>query len=537
VLATVFAVAAVAKLRDSRGSRRAALEFGVPVRLAPAVGIGLPLVELAIAAGLVAEPAAPIAALAAAALLVAFCLAIAANLARGRTPECNCFGRVHSAPAGWSTVARNVAFAAIALWVAGGMNEPKAAVALGVGATALLVPALAVAWRRAHRRKASEPLDKGLTVGTEAPAFPLLAELLVRGRPVLLLFTDRDCGPCRNLVPEVGDWRRQLAGQLEITVLENADELADAYGAMATPSGVLVGADGRIAAEAAAGRAAIEALVARAAPHFKPTAADARVAPGRAAGLRRRELIVRAGSAWAASSFMFAWPARAARDLRNGRRPCPKPSQLRCGGECISVLTDRRNCGTRCENLKRCRNILPGSPGYPEGYREVCAGGRCIRDTDGSRCTVARDEAGDRGLSNVPPNQCGGGLVCCEGQCVDPTRPPNCGGCGGTATGQRPACCEGARRDLQSDPRHCGRCFNRCPDDKPTCYAPPGTPMSDVCRKNCGDRLDRCSGKCYDPETELCCGDNVYTIASLHPDARCCDDQIEIRPPGSFFCP
>jgi hypothetical protein len=355
---------------------------------------------------------------------------------------------------------------------------------------------------------------------------------------VLLVFTDRGCGPCLELKPDLERWGGELEDVLQIEVRENAEALADAYGVLGTPSAVLVGTDGRVAAEAAAGRTAIEALIARVAPGFEPKPADASAAPrGRAPGLRRRELIVRAAGAWTASNFMLAWPARAARDLRNGRRPCPKPSQLRCNGECINVLTDRRRCGTKCSNLKRCRNILPGTPGYPEGYREVCAGGRCIRDTDGSRCTAAREPDG-RGLPNVPPNQCGGGLICCEGNCVDPTRPPNCGGCGGAATGQRPACCEGARRDLQSDSRHCGRCFNRCPEDKPTCYAPPGTPMSDVCRKNCPDPLFRCGGdKCHNPDTELCCGGQVYTIASLPPNAECCGDEIEIRPPGSFFCP
>ena len=536
LLAAVLAVAAVAKLRDLRASRHAAREFGVPVWLAPAVGIALPFAELAIAAGLVADPSAYLAALAAAALMATFCLAIAANLSRGRTPECNCFGRVHSAPAGRATLARNVTLTALALGVAAGSGDPVPALALGAAIAALLVPALAAARRGVRAEPAPEP--DGPPVGAPAPEFPALPALLVPGRPVLLLFTDRDCGPCRELAPEVGDWRRQLAGRLEIAVLENEPEVADSYRATATPSAVLIGADGRIAADAAAGRTAIEALIARKFSGFEPKPEDQHVAPTRAPGLRRRELIVRAGSAWAASSFMLAWPARAARDLRNGQRPCPKPSQLRCGGECISVLTDRRHCGTRCNNLKRCRNILPGSPGYPEGYREVCAGGRCIRDTDGSRCIAARDDAEARGLPNVPPNQCGGRLICCQGQCVDPTQPPNCGGCGGTATGQRPGCCEGARRDLQSDPRHCGRCFNRCPDDKPTCYAPPGTPMSDVCRKNCPEPLFRCGGdKCHNPDTEICCGGNVHTIASLPPNAECCGDEIVIRPPGSFFCP
>src|SRR5262249_8779705 len=47
-------------------------------------------------------------------LLVIFTGAIGVNLARGRTPDCNCFGQLHAAPIGWSTVARNVALAVVA---------------------------------------------------------------------------------------------------------------------------------------------------------------------------------------------------------------------------------------------------------------------------------------------------------------------------------------------------------------------------------------------------------------------------------------
>jgi hypothetical protein len=529
LLAAVFAVAAVGKLRNLRGSREAATAFGLPPRLAAAAGIALPVAELAVAAGLAVDPAAGVAALGALSLLGAFCVAIAANLARGRAPECNCFGQLHSAPVGRAALARNLGLALVAAVVAAA--ESGAPLAVPAAIAGLAAVAVAIGWRADRSREQVPVASQGLAVGAPAPGLPFAPN----GRPLLLLFTDRGCGPCVELKPDLERWRAELAPSLRIEVLENADALADAYGVTGTPTGVLVGRDGLVEAPSAAGRSAIEELIAGAVPGFEPGLPAS--AAGGALALRRRELIVRAGGAWAASSFMLAWPARAARDLRDGNRPCPKPSQLRCGGKCINVLTDRRNCGTNCRNLKRCRNILPGSPGYPEGYREVCAGGRCIRDTDGSRCIAARDESG-RGLGNVPPNQCGGGMVCCEGNCVDPTRPPNCGGCGGAATGQRPACCEGARRDLQSDPRHCGRCFNRCPSDKPTCYAPPGRPMDKVCRKNCPEPLFRCGGdKCHDPDTELCCGGQVYTIAALPPNAACCGDQIEIRPPDAWFCP
>ena len=55
----------------------------------------LPLVELVIAAALVPASIASIAAIAAIALLGVFVIAIVVNLARGRRPDCNCFGQVH----------------------------------------------------------------------------------------------------------------------------------------------------------------------------------------------------------------------------------------------------------------------------------------------------------------------------------------------------------------------------------------------------------------------------------------------------------
>ena len=46
-----------------------------------------------------------------------FVVGISINLARGRTPECHCFGQLHSAPAGWKTLARNGALAAVAAFI------------------------------------------------------------------------------------------------------------------------------------------------------------------------------------------------------------------------------------------------------------------------------------------------------------------------------------------------------------------------------------------------------------------------------------
>ena len=78
------------------------------------------------------------------ALLSVFVVGISINLARGRKPECHCFGQLHSAPAGWKTLARNGVLAAVAgfiLWAGyeGGGAGPGALSWLGALSTAQLV--------------------------------------------------------------------------------------------------------------------------------------------------------------------------------------------------------------------------------------------------------------------------------------------------------------------------------------------------------------------------------------------------------------
>src|SRR4051794_13590879 len=113
-LAAVFLVAGVGKLADRDGSRRAMLEFGAPPAAAAALAVLLPFAELAVAVGLVIPATAAYAAVGATALLVVFSVAIGANLARGRAPDCHCFGSLHSSPAGPGTLVRNVLLAAAA---------------------------------------------------------------------------------------------------------------------------------------------------------------------------------------------------------------------------------------------------------------------------------------------------------------------------------------------------------------------------------------------------------------------------------------
>jgi methylamine dehydrogenase accessory protein MauD len=270
VLAVVFAIAGVAKLRDRRGSREAASGFGVSRRLAGAVALGLPLAEVAIALLVLPTATRWWAAVGALALLLVFCTAIARAMARGEAPECHCFGQLHSAPAGWRTLARNLALAALAgfVVVAGRDDAGLSTVAWTASLDGMgwLVLGLAVAlfvtiaiggyavlhvlrsYGRVlsrldaveeHLRAAGFELEDpddmpelGLEPGTPAPTFELasidggrvsLDNLREPGNPVLLLFTSPTCGPCSLLMPTIAEWQREHYGELTVVLVSDGD--------------------------------------------------------------------------------------------------------------------------------------------------------------------------------------------------------------------------------------------------------------------------------------------------------------------------
>src|SRR5918998_3948334 len=180
LLAAVFVVAGVANLADRRGSRQAIIDFGVPAGLASPLGILLPLAELVCAVALIPSATAWWGAVGTLTLVLLFVAGIGINLARGRKPACHCFGQLHSAPAGWSTLARNAVLAAPAAFIVWqgreGNIEPSAVglagalsavQELGFFAAGLVVGLLAArSWNEARQRA-------GLPVGTPAPTFNL----------------------------------------------------------------------------------------------------------------------------------------------------------------------------------------------------------------------------------------------------------------------------------------------------------------------------------------------------------------------------
>jgi hypothetical protein len=120
-LVAVFAVAAVTKLTDRAGARKAILDFGLPSALATPLGLLLPLAELTVATTLIPVSTAFWGAVGAFVLLLLFVLMIVVNLAVGRRPDCHCFGQLHSTPSAVlldaeGRIASQVAVGATKIW-------------------------------------------------------------------------------------------------------------------------------------------------------------------------------------------------------------------------------------------------------------------------------------------------------------------------------------------------------------------------------------------------------------------------------------
>ena len=269
VLTSVFVVAGLTKLADLAGSRQAVRDFGVPARLTTPLGLLLPLAELAVAIALLLPATAWWGALGALALLLLFVGGIGYNLARGRHPECHCFGQLHSAPAGWPTLIRNLVLTAVAgflvvfgwssselgvfdwlapfslsqrtlvlagllvlvLLLAGGLLlmhvlRQQGRLLLRIEALEAQLAASGVAPESVASGQAAPVV--GLPIGDPAPGFTLptlagepmtLAALRGLGKPVLLLFSDPGCGPCTALLPEVGGFQREHTSKLVVALV------------------------------------------------------------------------------------------------------------------------------------------------------------------------------------------------------------------------------------------------------------------------------------------------------------------------------
>jgi peroxiredoxin len=261
-------------------------------------------------------------AIAALVLLLIFVAGIGYNLARGRTPDCHCFGQLHSAPAGWSTLIRNLVLAGLAGVVVGlGSSDtgPDVLESLKgitlfqrfelvagalllvvlIGEGALLIQMMSQRGRLLLRIEALEKRlgmpaqpTRGLALNTLAPVFTLpdldgkmttSQELRSSGKLLVLLFTDPTCGPCSTLLPDIGKWQREHREKMFVAVvsrgtveanrakvtepkvtnvfLQKDREIAQAFQAHGTPSAVVVRQDGTIGSALAQGADEIRGLI------------------------------------------------------------------------------------------------------------------------------------------------------------------------------------------------------------------------------------------------------------------------------------
>lgn len=323
LLAGIFALAGIAKFLDLRGSQKAFVDHGVPRSLALPGAIGLSLLEIVIAVLLLSTDTSWYAGIAALGLLVLFISQMSFHLARGHTPDCHCFGQVHSAPVSKVSILRNVLFSlpALALVVSGpraqgtALTDPRldmmqlifgsATVALLAVAVVSLRKIIVQQQELAKRVELMELIARdgssvtredvghpheGLPIGAVFPEFELpaangkvttLADVRAAGMPVLFLFVSPSCGPCRSLVAEFEKWQRDLDERVRFVFVSNgsADENVEKFGegksillqrdrelatlvkAQWTPTAVLVDKNGRIASHTAAGDSAIRTLV------------------------------------------------------------------------------------------------------------------------------------------------------------------------------------------------------------------------------------------------------------------------------------
>ncbi len=102
-LAGMFALAALTKLRDLKGTRAGFVNLGLPM---PDVLVwAVPVVELAVAIMLLVAPG--WGGVAAFALLLAFTVVLVTTITSGRLVPCRCFGGLSDEPVSWVQVARN----------------------------------------------------------------------------------------------------------------------------------------------------------------------------------------------------------------------------------------------------------------------------------------------------------------------------------------------------------------------------------------------------------------------------------------------
>jgi peroxiredoxin/uncharacterized membrane protein YphA (DoxX/SURF4 family) len=304
-LSAVFFIAGVAKLADRSGTRQALTDFDVPPHLAASLLFIFPAAELTAATGLLFPTTARWGAAGSLVLLALFVAGLTRVLRRGEAPDCHCFGQLHSKPASWVTVGRNLMLVLPAAYIAiAGPGPSLTSWFVGTEATDLwLIAASSLAtlatatsillWRENHRLRSGDRATAApRQIGALAPHFALpsaagnvvsLQDLLAEDRACVLTFVNPGCGPCATLLPELARWHDPIAERVVLTLVTDVEAMEakklsyehalthvliddqsivmQAYGVIATPSAVLVASDGTVRSAPVIGRVAIESLI------------------------------------------------------------------------------------------------------------------------------------------------------------------------------------------------------------------------------------------------------------------------------------
>ncbi len=321
----IFAVAGVGKLLDRDGSEKAVKAFGTPDPFVKTFALLIPIAEIIFGFCFLFVSFSWIGAAGALLLLLTFIGGMLVQMIKGEAPDCHCFGQIHSEPVGPRSLIRNILIALlpVVLLVSGRTNQGFAlGESNGVIASNVVLAGIVVAfflisanvWRltKEHsklkrqidllemletggtlieRDEAGDPTDS-LPIGAPFPDFTLpdtagklvsFDHLIADPLPKVFLFVGPTCRPCKAMLQEFAEWRREFEGRVrfvfvskgiavenielfgdslaERMLLQKSMEFAGLLHIKWTPAAIFVGSDGNIASHPAVGDMAIRDLV------------------------------------------------------------------------------------------------------------------------------------------------------------------------------------------------------------------------------------------------------------------------------------
>jgi len=272
ILAAIFALAAIGKFLDLKGSEKAVKDFGVPEELAKPFSIALPIAEIIIAVLLLPVTTAWIGAIGAFFLLLTFIGGMIWQMAKGNAPDCHCFGQIHSEPVSAKSLIRNAVFAFLAfiLVLQGSENQGASifdvsnnnsegnvmSLILGLATVGLLAATVFYLKRISEQQtlimrrievleltasdgssREIEPenlpsADNNLPIGSPAPDFVsrdingkavAFENFFAYGKPLLLFFVSPTCSPCEALMPEIESWQNDLKERITFIFISKGE--------------------------------------------------------------------------------------------------------------------------------------------------------------------------------------------------------------------------------------------------------------------------------------------------------------------------